>query len=250
MLICMTSAYSIEFVVVAESLYSKMDRKLIFMFVFFVAIVSCIDEQGLLTRLIAVEDGMEQCQKNNEINSVAIEENARKLNETKEIVEILQRFSKVGTSCGQLARLGFNVSDIFYLDYDGLGFGKPPFEAFCQFPEQTLIVGQEVSVDVVHCDTDFCFEHPLDYDIAEEQLEKLLEVSTTCSQSVTLNCFSSPIKVSYFYYLKSIHFIINSQIWPTLPTNFFSTCVVIIFFLFLSFCNGGIDLETIILYQI
>ena len=225
----MTSVYSIEFVVVAESLYSKMDRKLIFMFVFFVAIVSCIDEQGLLTRLIAVEDGMEQCQKNNEIDSVAIEENARKLNETKEIVEILQRFSKVGTSCGQLARLGFNVSDIFYLDYDGLGFGKPPFEAFCQFPEQTLIVGQEVSVDVVHCDTDFCFEHPLNYDIAEEQLEKLLEVSTTCSQSVTLNCFSSPIKVSYFYYLKSIHFIINSQIWPTLPTNFFSTCVVIIF---------------------
>ena len=224
MLICMTSAYSIEFVVVAESLYSKMDRKLIFMFVFFVAIVSCIDEQGLLTRLIAVEDGMEQCQKNNEINSVAIEENARKLNETKEIVEILQRFSKVGTSCGQLARLGFNVSDIFYLDYDGLGLGKPPFEAFCQFPEQTLIVGQVVSVDVVHCDTDFCFEHPLNYDIAEEQLEKLLEVSTTCSQSVTLNCFSSPIKVSYFYYLKSIHFIINSQIWPTLPTNFISTC--------------------------
>ena len=39
-------------------------------------------------------------------------------------VEVLQRFSKVGTSCGQLARLGFNVSDTFYLDYDGLGLGK------------------------------------------------------------------------------------------------------------------------------
>ena len=64
-----------------------MDRKLFFMFVFFVTIVSCIDEQRLLTRLLAVEDGMDQCQKNNEINSVAIEENARTLNETKEIVE-------------------------------------------------------------------------------------------------------------------------------------------------------------------
>ena len=129
-----------------------MDRKLIFIFVLFVALVSCIDEQRLLTRLLAVEDGMEQCQKNNEINSVAIEENARTLNETKEIVEdqkiklqehenaqrssdekitlltdtveVLQRFSKVGTSCGQLARLGFNVSEVFYLDYDGLGLGK------------------------------------------------------------------------------------------------------------------------------
>ena len=113
-------------------------------------------------------------------------------------VEVLQRFSKVGTSCGQLARLGFNVSDTFYLDYDGLGLGKPPFEAFCRFPEQTLSVGQEVSVDVDHCDTDYCFEHLLKYDVAEEQFAKLLEVSTTCSQSVTLNCFSSAIKVKNF----------------------------------------------------
>ena len=70
----MTSAHSVKFVVLAESVYNKMDRKLILIFVLFVAIVSCIDEQRLLTRLTAVEDGMEQCQKNNEINSVAIEE--------------------------------------------------------------------------------------------------------------------------------------------------------------------------------
>ena len=78
-----------------------------------------------------------------------------------------------------------------------LDLGTPPFEAFCQFPEQTLIVGKEVSVDVTHCDTDFCFEHPVNYNVAEEQFANLLEVSTTCSQSVTLNCFSSPIKVSF-----------------------------------------------------
>ena len=79
-----------------------------------------------------------------------------------------------------------------------LNLGTPPFEAFCQFPEQVLIVGQEVSVDVVHCDDAFCFEHPVNYNVAEEQFVKLLEVSTTCSQSVTLNCFSSPIKVRKF----------------------------------------------------
>ena len=86
LLICMTSAL-FNFLVVAESLNNKMDRKLFLIFVFFVTLVSCIDEQRLLTRLLAVEDGMDQCQKNNEINSVAIEENARTLNETKEIVE-------------------------------------------------------------------------------------------------------------------------------------------------------------------
>ena len=80
------------------------------------------------------------------------------------------------------------------------GLGKPPFKAFCKFPEQTLIVGQEISVDVVHCDNDFCFEHPLNYDVAEEQFDKLLEVSSTCSQSLTLQCFLSPIKVRNLYY--------------------------------------------------
>jgi hypothetical protein len=78
-----------------------------------------------------------------------------------------------------------------------LDLGTPPFEAFCQFPGQVLTVGQEVSVDVVHCDNSLCFEHPLNYNVAEEQFAKLLEVSTTCSQSVTLNCFSSPIKVRF-----------------------------------------------------
>ena len=80
-----------------------------------------------------------------------------------------------------------------------LDLGTPPFEAFCQFPEQVLTVGQEVSVDVVHCDNSLCFEHPLNYNVAEEQFAKLLEVSTRCSQSVTLNCFLSPIKVRTSY---------------------------------------------------
>ena len=86
-----------------------------------------------------------------------------------------------------------------FISKEVLDLGTPPFEAFCQFPEQVLIVGEEVSVDVVHCDTDFCFEYPLNYNVAEEQFAKLLEVSTTCSQSVTLNCFSSPIKVRQLY---------------------------------------------------
>ena len=47
-----------------------------------------------------------------------------KITSLTDTVEVLQRFSKVGTSCGQLARLGFNVSETFYLDYDGLGLGK------------------------------------------------------------------------------------------------------------------------------
>ena len=79
-----------------------------------------------------------------------------------------------------------------------LDLGTPPFEAFCQFPEQVLIVGKEVSVDVTHCDTDFCFEHPVNYNVPEEQFDKLLEVSSTCSQLISLQCFSSPIKVSIF----------------------------------------------------
>ena len=101
------------------------------------------------------------------------------------------------------------ILNISSISKEVLDLGKPPFEAFCQFPEQTLIVGQEVSVDVVHCNTDFCFEHPVNYNVHEEQFDKLLEVSSTCSQLISLQCFSSPIKVSIFFSFNTFIYLCN-----------------------------------------
>ena len=109
-----------------------------------------LDEKRIILRLSQIESGLEECNKKNDDNSAKIEENAVVLNETKdtleehtdslnkannkitilqEDVQVLQKFAKVGKSCSQLASLGFDLSDTYFLDYDGLGQGHPPFKA-------------------------------------------------------------------------------------------------------------------------
>lgn len=211
-----------------------MDLKIILLFVCSVAIVSSLDENSLVKRLVKLEFGLGECLNRHEVNSILIEKHAVLLNQTQDkleeqktmieeqatalsdsddkidtlsqSVELLQRFAKVGKSCGQLAKFGFNISDVYYLDNDGLGQGKPPFQVFCQMPEQVTIVGREVSIDVDHCDFDFCFEHQVNYNVPEDQLAKLLEDSYSCSQSLTLDCFSSPIKVFFYQLLANTFF--------------------------------------------
>ena len=116
-----------------------------------------LDEERIILRLSQIESGLEECNKKNDENSAKIEEYvvhtmhlSGVLNETKdtldehtdslnkanneitilqEDVQVLQKFAKVGTSCSQLASLGFDLSDTYFLDYDGLGQGHPPFKA-------------------------------------------------------------------------------------------------------------------------
>ena len=130
-----------------------MDLKIILLLTCFVAIfekVNGLEEERILMRLSQMESGLEECNKKNDENSAKIEEHAGLLNETKETLEentdslnkasneitllkanvqVLQKFAKVGTSCSQLASLGFDLSDTYFLDYDGLGQGHPPFKA-------------------------------------------------------------------------------------------------------------------------
>ena len=137
-----------------------MDLKVILLFICSVAIferVNGLEEERIILRLSQIETGLEECNKKNDENSAKIEEYvvhtmhlSEVLNETKdtldehtdslnkanneitilqEDVQVLQKFAKVGTSCSQLASLGFELSDTYFLDYDGLGQGHPPFKA-------------------------------------------------------------------------------------------------------------------------
>ena len=130
-----------------------MDLKVILLLICFLAIfekVHGLEEERIILRLSQIESGLEECNKKNDENSAKIEEYAGVLNETKETlgehtdslnkandritilqedVQVLQKFAKVGKSCSQLASLGFDLSDTYFLDYDGLGQGHPPFKA-------------------------------------------------------------------------------------------------------------------------
>ena len=129
-----------------------MDLKVILLLICSVSIfekVNGFEEERIILRLSQIESGLEECNKKNDENSAKIEEHAGLLNETKESLEentdslnkanneitllkanvqVLQKFAKVGTSCSQLASLGFDLSDTYFLDYDGLGQGHPPFK--------------------------------------------------------------------------------------------------------------------------
>ena len=137
-----------------------MDLKVILLILCSVSIferVNGLEEERIILRLSQIESGLEECNKKNDENSARIEEYAVHtmhlsgvLNETKDTldehtdslnkasneitllkanVQVLQKFAKVGTSCSQLASLGFDLSDTYFLDYDGLGQGHPPFKA-------------------------------------------------------------------------------------------------------------------------
>ena len=185
--------------------------------------VNGLEEERILLRLSQIESGLESCENKNNENSAMIEKNVGILNETKdtledhtdalnkanneitilkEDVQVLQKFAKVGTSCSQLASFGFEISDTYFLDYDGLGQGHSPFKVFCRMPENIAQVGEEVIHEVEHCQTSYCFEKLLNYEAPNDQLTKLLEASPSCSQTITLDCFLSPVKVQFFKFHK------------------------------------------------
>ena len=57
------------------------------------------------------------------------------------------------------------------------------------------VIGKDVSFDFNHCNESFCSEHFIDYkDPTTGQLATLLEAATSCEQTITFDCFLSPIK--------------------------------------------------------
>ena len=62
-------------------------------------------------------------------------------------------------------------------------------------PQKIAQIGVEVTHVVEHCPTAHCFEKRLDYEIPNEQLFGLLQASPSCTQTITLDCYLSPVKV-------------------------------------------------------
>ena len=65
--------------------------------------------------------------------------NTSKLSST---VNRLDKMSRIGTSCNQLAHLGNLESGRFLLDTDGVNGNQPPFEAYCKMPERQTFIGK------------------------------------------------------------------------------------------------------------
>ena len=74
----------------------------------------------------------------------------KKINEMKNgthklssVVDRLDKMSKLGTSCSQLAQSGNLESGHYLLDTDGINDKEPPFDAYCKMPEEQTFVGKK-----------------------------------------------------------------------------------------------------------
>ena len=119
-----------------------MDLKIILLLICSIAIfekVNGLEEERILLRLSQVETGLESCNKKNDEYAIILnetkdilQEHTESLHKANNEITRLKKFA-VGTSCSQLASLGFDLSDNYFLDYDGFGQGHPPFKALYMY---------------------------------------------------------------------------------------------------------------------
>ena len=113
------------------------------------------------------------------------------LDEKLDHLETLSRLIKVD-SCETLARNGIQTSG--YYDV-ALGNSSNPVKTYCDFEENSMILGEEITTVVEHCSEEKCFNRSISYDASYEQLRYLINSSPRCYQNITFSCVSSPLQV-------------------------------------------------------
>ena len=107
-------------------------------------------------------------------------------------LETLEELSllRLAPSCEHLATFGLTKSGFFNIDMDGEGNGLEPFRAFCNFTTNETIISHsyENPVEITKCSEPGCFKLELEYSTDMENLEKLIEISESCSQEITFDC--------------------------------------------------------------
>ena len=75
--------------------------------------------------------------------------------------------------------------------------GQIPIKAYCSLPDGITKIGHEIEIEVLHCDTQSCFTHDMNYDSATiEQIIALMQTSTECYQKIEFHCLSTPLVAS------------------------------------------------------
>ena len=126
----------------------------------------------------------------NKINNGISE--AQDLNLKVKNLELISRMLAPET-CLELANSGLTESIDVMLDPDGKNQGLPPIQVKCKLPEGKSIMGEEVTAIADHCIAKGCFKKEIMYDAPVGQIETLISKSTSCSQSIQIECVSAPI---------------------------------------------------------
>ena len=73
--------------------------------------------------------------------------------------------------------------------------GEKPIQATCKLNTGTTIVGQEIHKILEACEGDGCRKITFDYGQSISQMKTLIDISQFCHQTLSFQCFGSPLKV-------------------------------------------------------
>ncbi len=98
-------------------------------------------------------------------------------------------------TCHEYQLSGFSNSGYFQIDPDGVAFGEPPFQAFCDFGTGTTQVEHDSQEDTLipPCNEPDCFSHEIVYPTSLQQLINLINLSGSCSQYIEFDCILAPL---------------------------------------------------------
>ena len=109
-------------------------------------------------------------------------------------IEELQKVTAPAT-CSELSKQDITRDQEVYLDSDGVNHGEKPVKAFCSFPSNNVTFGEEKHVNVTNCDGANCFQSDFEIDSSTlNQMQNVIEASTSCSQKWLFNCVSASLK--------------------------------------------------------
>ena len=73
--------------------------------------------------------------------------------------------------------------------------GEKPIQATCELNTGTTIVGEEIEATLETCEGDGCSKISFDYGQSISQMKTLIDISQFCHQTLSFQCYGSPLKV-------------------------------------------------------
>ena len=148
------------------------------------------------------ENQTKQIQELRDIHSIQIQElrdnDSEKNEEIKFLkmqIEELQKMTAPAT-CSELWEQGITRDQEVFIDSDGVNHGEKPVKAHCTFPSSNVTFGEEKLINITFCEGVDCFQSP-DFQIDNStlnQMQSVIDASTSCSQKWAFNCKSAPLK--------------------------------------------------------
>ena len=70
-----------------------------------------------------------------------------------------------------------------------------PIQTTCELNAGTTIVGEEIEATLETCEGDGCSKISFDYGQSISQMKTLIDISQFCHQTLSFQCYGSPLKV-------------------------------------------------------